>query len=95
MKIDRESIHMMGIFLAVAFVASVGRELGKDEPRSLGQIVGHVISNTILGLIAGGTLLFVTEPHPLALVAVSAAAGTLGTDTAALFIAKYLNKKTK
>lgn len=95
MKLDKESIEMIIIFLSVACLASIGKELANDEPRTFWQIVGHVISNTILGLLAGATCLFIADPDPLALVAVSAAAGTLGTDTVALIIRKYLDKKVK
>lgn len=95
MKIDQDSLEMMAVLMGVAFLASVGRELSKDEPRTFWQIVGHVISNTVIGLVAGAVFLFVATPEPLVLVAISAAIGTLGTDTATILIRKYLEARGK
>lgn len=95
MKIDSESLELLGLTLAAAFLAAVGRELGHEEPQKIRQIIGHTISNTVLGLVSGGLTLFFTDPHPLALIAVAAAIGTLGTDTASVLLRNYLERRAK
>lgn len=95
MKINPDTLEVIALMLGVAFLAAVGRELGNTDPRTVRQMIGHTISNTMIGLAAGGLCLFFSEPHPLALAAISAVIGTLGTDTAILLARKYLESRIK
>ncbi|PCJ33021.1 MAG: hypothetical protein COA90_00925 [Gammaproteobacteria bacterium] len=92
-KIDPDTIETALILLGVAFLASIGKTLASSEPRTAKQAIGYAISNSILGLVSGAACLFVADPNALVLIAISAALGTLGTETASVLIRQYLESK--
>lgn len=73
----------------VGILTALGQLLASDEKLTPRIIIGRALSSVGLSISSGALLLWFTDPHPLALIGVSAGLASLGTS----FLEKLIQKK--
>lgn len=79
-------ISAMGV---VGMFTALGQLLASEEKLTTRIIIGRTLSSIGLAISSGTLLLWFTDPHPLALIGVSAGLASLGTS----FLEKVIQKK--
>lgn len=81
-----ETLAAMGL---VGGLIAIGQLLASQERLTPRIVIGRALSSIGLAVSAGGILLWISDPHPLALIGLSAGLASLGTS----FLERFLQKK--
>lgn len=73
----------------VGVITTIGQLLASKELLTPRIIIGRALSSIGLSISAGAIVLWFADPHPIALIGVSAGVASLGTS----FIEKVIQKK--
>lgn len=89
MKEELSTYQVLGAMGLVGVLTALGQLLASNERLTPRIIIGRALSSIGLSVSAGALLLWFAEPHPLALIGVSAGLASLGTS----FLERFLQKK--
>jgi hypothetical protein len=89
MKEELSTYQVLGAMGLVGVLTALGQLLASNERLTPRIILGRALSSIGLSVSAGALLLWFAEPHPLALIGVSAGLASLGTS----FLERFLQKK--
>jgi len=89
MKEELSTYQVLGTMGLVGVLTALGQLLASNERLTPRIILGRALSSIGLSVSAGALLLWFAEPHPLALIGVSAGLASLGTS----FLERFLQKK--
>jgi hypothetical protein len=89
MKEELSTYQVLAAMGIVGVVTALGQLLASHERLTSRIIAGRALSSIGLSVSAGAILLWVADPHPLALIGVSAGLASLGTS----FLEKLVQKK--
>ena len=89
MKEELSTYQVLGAMGLVGVLTALGQLLASNEMLTPRIILGRALSSIGLSVSAGALLLWFAEPHPLALIGVSAGLASLGTS----FLERFLQKK--
>lgn len=89
MKEELSTYQVLGMMGLVGVLTALGQLLASNERLTPRIILGRALSSIGLSVSAGALLLWFAEPHPLALIGVSAGLASLGTS----FLERFLQKK--
>ena len=89
MKQDHSTWQILSAMSMIGIITALGQLLASKEKLTWRIIIGRTLSSVGLAISSGAILLWFTNPHPLALIGVSAGAASLGTS----FLEKIVQKK--
>lgn len=89
----QESMKMLWVFVVIGAVLGLGKLLASDEVLTVRLVIGRVLLGSGASTIAGVGLIWMPDLHPLALVAVSAALGIIGSAAIEAGLRKYFAAK--
>jgi len=89
MKEELTTWQILAAMGVVGVVTALGQLLASNERLTFRIILGRALSAIGLSVSAGAILLWMADPHPLALIGVSAGLASLGTS----FLEKLMQKK--
>lgn len=89
MKEELTTWQVLGAMGLVGVLTALGQLLASNEKLTLRIILGRALTSIGLSVSAGALLLWMTAPHPLALIGLSAGLASLGTS----FLEKLMQKK--
>lgn len=89
MKEELSTYQVLGMMGLVGVLTALGQLLASNERLTPRIIIGRALSSIGLSVSAGALLLWFAEPHPLALIGVSAGLASLGTS----FLERFIQKK--
>lgn len=89
MKEELSTWQVLTAMGVVGILTSLGQLLASNEKLTPRIIIGRALSSIGLSVSAGAILLWMVDPHPLALIGLSAGLASLGTS----FLEKMLQRK--
>lgn len=89
MKEELSTWQVLGAMGLVGVLTALGQLLASNERLTPRIILGRALSSIGLSVSAGAILLWMGNPHPLALIGLSAGLASLGTS----FLEKLVQKK--
>ena len=89
MKQEYNVWHLFGAMSMIGIITSLGKLLASEEKLTCRIIIGRTLSSVGLAISSGAIMLWFTDPHPLALIGISAGVASLGTS----FLEKIIQKK--
>ena len=89
MKQEHSIWQILSAMGMIGIITALGQLLASKEKLTWRIIIGRTLSSVGLAISSGAILLWFTNPHPLALIGVSAGAASLGTS----FLEKIVQKK--
>lgn len=89
MKDELSTWQTLGVMGLVGVLTALGQLLASNERLTPRIIIGRALSSIGLSVSAGAILLWMGDPHPLALIGLSAGLASLGTS----FLEKLIQKK--
>lgn len=89
MKQEHSLWELLSAMSMMGLITAFGQLLASEEKLTWRIIIGRTLSSVGLAISSGAILLWFSNPHPLALIGVSAGAASLGTS----FLEKIIQKK--
>ena len=89
MKQEHSTWQILCAMGVIGIITALGQLLASEEKLTCRIIIGRTLSSVGLAISSGAIMLWFTNPHPLALIGVSAGAASLGTS----FLEKIVQKK--
>ena len=89
MKQEHSVWELLSAMSMVGLITALGQLLASEERLTYRIIIGRTLSSVGIAISSGAILLWFANPHPLALIGVSAGAASLGTS----FLEKIIQKK--
>ena len=89
MKQEYSVWQILSAMSMIGIITAVGQLLASKEKLTCRIISGRALSSVGLAISSGAILLWFANPHPIALIGVSAGAASLGTS----FLEKIIQKK--
>ena len=89
MKQEHSTWQILSAMGMIGIITALGQLLASEERLTYRIIIGRTLSSVGLAISAGAIMLWFANPHPLALIGVSAGAASLGTS----FLEKIIQKK--
>ena len=89
MKQEYNVWQLFGAMSMIGIITALGQLLASEEKLTCRIIIGRTLSSVGLAISSGAIMLWFTNPHPLALIGVSAGVASLGTS----FLERIIQKK--
>ena len=89
MKQEYSAWQILSAMSMIGITTALGQLLASEEKLTCRIIIGRTLSSVGLAISSGAIMLWFADPHPLALIGVSAGAASLGTS----FIERIIQKK--
>ena len=89
MKHEYSTWQLLSAMGVIGIITALGQLLASEEKLTYRIIIGRTLSSADLAISSGAVMLWFTNPHPLALIGVSAGAASLGTS----FLERIIQKK--
>lgn len=89
MKQEYSAWQILSAMSMVGIITALGQLLASEEKLTCRIIIGRTLSSVGLAISSGAIMLWFTDPHPLALIGISAGVASLGTS----FLEKIIQKK--
>ena len=89
MKQEYNVWQLFGAMSMIGIITALGQLLASEEKLTCRIIIGRTLSSVGLAISSGAVMLWFTNPHPLALIGVSAGVASLGTS----FLERIIQKK--
>lgn len=89
MKQEYNTWQVLSAMSMIGIITALGKLLASEEKLTCRIIIGRTLSSVALAISSGAVMLWFTNPHPLALIGVSASAASLGTS----FLERIIQKK--
>ena len=89
MKQEYNVWQLFGAMSMIGIITALGQLLASEEKLTCRIIIGRSLSSVGLAISSGAVMLWFTNPHPLALIGVSAGVASLGTS----FLERLIQKK--
>ena len=89
MKQEYNAWQLLSAMSMIGIITALGQLLASEEKLTCRIIIGRTLSSVGLAISSGAIMLWFTDPHPLALIGVSAGAASLGPS----FLEKLIQKK--
>lgn len=89
MKQEYSAWQILSAMSMIGIITALGQLLASEERLTCRIIIGRTLSSIGLAISAGTIMLWFTDPHPLALIGMSAGAASLGTS----FLERIIQKK--
>jgi hypothetical protein len=89
MKQEYSAWQILSAMGMIGIITALGQLLASEERLTCRIIIGRTLSSIGLAVSAGTIMLWFTDPHPLALIGMSAGAASLGTS----FLERIIQKK--
>ena len=90
MKQEYSAWQILSAMSMIGIITALGQLLASEEKLTCRIIIGRTLSSVGLAISSGAIMLWFTNPHPLALIGVSAGAASLGTSVLERIIQKKL-----
>ena len=89
MKQEYSAWQILSAMSMIGIITALGQLLASEEKLTCRIIIGRTLSSVGLAISSGAIMLWFTNPHPLALIGVSAGVASLGTS----FLERIIQKK--
>ena len=89
MKQEYSVWQLLSAMSMIGLITALGQLLASEERLTYRIIIGRTLSSVGLATSSGAIMLWFANPHPLALIGVSAGVASLGTS----FLEKIIQKK--
>ena len=89
MKQEHSVWELLSAMSMVGLITALGQLLASEERLTYRIIIGRTLSSVGIAISSGAILLWFANPHPLAIIGISAGAASLGTS----FLEKIIQKK--
>ena len=89
MKQEYSAWQILSAMSMIGIITALGQLLASEEKLTCRIIIGRTLSSVGLAISSGAVMLWFTNPHPLALIGVSAGVASLGTS----FLERLIQKK--
>ena len=89
MKHEYSAWQVLSAMSMIGIITALGQLLASEEKLTCRIIIGRTLSSVGLAISSGAIMLWFTDPHPLALIGVSAGVASLGTS----FLERIIQKK--
>ena len=89
MKQEYNAWQLLSAMSMIGIITALGQLLASEEKLTCRIIIGRTLSSVGLAISSGAVMLWFTNPHPLALIGISAGAASLGTS----FLERLIQKK--
>ena len=89
MKDKLDTLEVLGAMGLIGALTAFGQLLASNEKLTPRIILGRALTSVGLSVSAGALMLWFADPHPLALIGVSAGLASLGTS----FLERLVQKK--
>lgn len=94
MKNDNEMITFAVVLAAIGAMVGLGKLLQSGEHLTVRLIVGRMITNSVLSLVAFSVLVWIPDVSLIALVGISAGLGSLGEGVLEAAVNRYFKKES-